>query len=56
MKNTHNEGCPVASACRGFCWRNPVHVVIALAVLPFAVAGAKVVWTALSAAFNSFSM
>lgn len=27
----------------GFCWRNPVHVVVALAVLPFAVDGLAMV-------------
>lgn len=27
----------------GFCWKNPVHVAIGLAVLPFTVEGAKAV-------------
>jgi hypothetical protein len=32
------KSCPVA---HGFCWRNPVHVLVGLALLPFAVAGLK---------------
>lgn len=35
------KSCPVASC--GFCWKKPFHVCLALAVLPFAVAGAKTV-------------
>jgi len=55
MKNS-NEGCPVTGSCGKFCWRKPVHVVLFLAVLPFALAGAKIVWSALTAAFNSVSL
>ena len=34
-----NKSCPVAG---GWCWKNPLHVTLFLAVLPFAVKGA--VW------------
>lgn len=30
--------------CSGFCWKNPVHLAIGLAVLPFALQGLAVVW------------
>ena len=44
MKNS----CP-ASKCPfgGFCWKNPVHWFFGLAVLPFALDGLKLVWTAI---------
>ena len=32
------KSCPVSC---GFCWKNPVQVCVALALLPFAVAGAR---------------
>lgn len=40
--------CPM-SKCPwgGFCWKNPVHWFFGLAVLPFALEGLKMVWTAI---------
>ena len=34
------KSCPVSC---GFCWRNPVHVLVTLALLPLAAAGLKTV-------------
>jgi hypothetical protein len=34
--------CPIESKCC-FCWKNPIHIAVALAVLPFVVAGAKLI-------------
>jgi len=34
--------CPIESKCC-FCWKNPIHLAVALAVLPFVVAGAKLI-------------
>lgn len=49
-----NNECPVSGRC--FCWKNPVHVVVFLAVLPFALAGAKVLWNAVTSAFNTLPL
>lgn len=49
-----NSNCPVPS--HGFCWKNPVHVVVFLAVLPFALAGAKVLWNAVTSAFAALPL
>lgn len=38
--SSFTKSCPVSN---GFCWRNPVHVFVALALLPFAAAGLKAV-------------
>lgn len=35
------KSCPVTSC--GFCWKNPFHFAVALALLPFVVAGAKLI-------------
>lgn len=51
MKNT-NECCP--TKC-GFCWKNPVHVVLFLAVLPFALSGLNTVWTAIHTAVTTMT-
>ena len=40
-----NTKCPVSN-CNGFCWKNPVHVVLFLAVLPLALKGLAVLWAA----------
>ena len=42
-KNT----CPVTS---GWCWKNPLQVVLFLAVLPYAVKSAMWLWNAVTAA------
>ena len=46
--NSKNN-CPVTGW--GFCWKNPVHVVLFLAVLPFALNGLSTVWNAVQSAF-----
>jgi len=38
--SSYTKICPVA---HGFCWRNPVHVLVGLALLPFAAAGLRTV-------------
>jgi hypothetical protein len=43
------SNCPVTGW--GFCWKNPVHVVLFLAVLPFALNGLSTVWNAVQSAF-----
>ena len=43
-KNT----CPVTSC--GFCWKNPLQVVLFLAVLPYAVKSTMWLWNAVTAA------
>ena len=43
------KSCPVSSC--SFCWKNPFQVGVLLAVLPFAVAGAKQVVGWVSALF-----
>jgi hypothetical protein len=49
-----NNNCPVSG--HSFCWKNPVHVVVFLAVLPFALAGAKVLWSAVTSAFATLPL
>jgi hypothetical protein len=49
---TNNECCPTKS---GFCWKNPVHVVLFLAVLPFALNGLNTVWTAVQTAITTMT-
>jgi hypothetical protein len=45
-KNVSNKsGCPVAGV---FCWKNPVHLALAFAVLPFTINGIQTVATWLS--------
>lgn len=51
MKNS-NECCPTKG---GFCWKNPIHVVLFLAVLPFALNGLNTVWTALHTAITTMT-
>lgn len=46
--NNKNDCCPIVGR---FCWKNPVHVVLFLAVLPFALNGLSTVWNALQSAF-----
>lgn len=47
------SNCPVTGW--GFCWKNPVHVVLFLAVLPFALDGFSTVWNAVQSAFSAMT-
>jgi hypothetical protein len=49
-----NNKCPVTNCC-GFCWKNPVHVVLFLAVLPFALKGVQVAWETVHTAVNTLT-
>ena len=51
MKNI-NECCTMKG---GFSWKNPVHVVLFLAVLPFALNGLNTVWTAIHTAVTTMT-
>lgn len=45
--------CPVTDC--GFCWKNPVHVVLFLATLPFALKGLAVVWETVQTALATLT-
>ena len=49
-----NNKCPVTSCCR-FCWKNPIHVVLFLAILPFALNGLAVAWSTVQAATTTLT-
>lgn len=42
--------CPLMG---GFCWKNPLHIALFLAVIPFAAKGLGLVWNCLHTAFTS---
>ncbi len=42
--------CPVSC---GFSWKNPVHVVLFLAILPFALKGVVVAWETVQTAVTT---
>jgi hypothetical protein len=48
-----NKSCPIVGC--GFCWKNPVHVVLFLAVLPFALKGINVLWSAVQTAVTALT-
>lgn len=48
-----NNKCPVTGC--GFCWKNPVHVVLALALLPFALKGLQVAWETVHTAITTLT-
>jgi hypothetical protein len=43
-----NKTCPLG----GFCWKNPVHLALFFAVLPFTVKGIGLVWDSVAALIN----
>jgi hypothetical protein len=45
--------CPVTDC--GFCWKNPKHLVLALAILPFTLKGVNVLWEAVHTAVTSLT-
>jgi hypothetical protein len=47
--------CPVTGGCNGFCWKNPVHVVLFFAVLPFALKGVQVAWETVQTAVTTLT-
>lgn len=47
-----NNKCP-ATGC--FCWKNPIHVVLFLAILPFALNGLAVAWSTVQAAATTLT-
>ena len=47
-----NGKCPVSN-CVGFCWKNVWHWVVLLALLPFALQGAKAVVNAVTGVTHS---
>jgi hypothetical protein len=52
MKMSTNK-CPVTGC--GFCWKNPIHVVLFFAVLPFALKGVAVVWETVQTAVTTLT-
>ncbi len=52
MKMSTNK-CPVTGC--GFCWKNPVHVVLFLAILPFALKGVAVAWETVQTAVTTLT-
>lgn len=49
-----NKNCPVVG-CGRFCWKNPVHVVLFLAVLPYALRGLNTLWSAVTTAVTTLT-
>ena len=54
MENTQ-QTCTKKCPLGGFCWKNPTHVVLFLAVLPFALKGVQVAWETVSTAVNTLT-
>lgn len=48
-----NNKCPVTGC--GFCWKNPIHAVLFLAILPFALKGLVVAWDTVHAAVTTLT-
>lgn len=48
--NKNETCCPTSGR---FCWRNPVHVVLFLAILPFALDGLNTLWSAVRTALDA---
>jgi hypothetical protein len=52
-KMSANNKCPVTGC--GFCWKNPIHAVLFLAILPFALKGLVVAWETVQAAVTTLT-
>lgn len=48
--SNNNKSCPIVGC---FCWKNPLHLVVFFAILPFAVKGVKFAWDALSGSVDA---
>ncbi len=48
-----NKTCPVVGG--HFCWKNPVHVVLFLAVLPYALRGLNTLWSTVTTAVTTLT-
>lgn len=51
-----NKTCPVVGCGPfSFCWKNPVHVVLFLAVLPYALRGLNTLWSTVTTAVTTLT-
>jgi hypothetical protein len=48
-----NNKCPVTGC--GFCWKNPKHLFLFFAVLPFALKGVQVAWETVQMAVTTLT-